>query len=103
MIFTEGRCVYVLCMAAILFLLVIKKEIKGLKLASVILFSGVSSFIVIFSYQLISEGNIYNKDESYEEYYAVRLDLTFVKSFSIILVAFSFQYNLFPMYNNLKH
>ena len=56
-------------MAAFLFFLIIKKEIKELKVASVILFTGVLSFIFIFLFQLNKDGNEYNKDDSYKEYY----------------------------------
>lgn len=74
-----------------LFPLVIKKELKELKIASVILFVGISSFIVILTFQFIFEGND-NDDANYDNYYVLDKDLTFVKGVSMILVAFGCQF-----------
>ena len=73
-----------------LFPMIIKKELKELKIASVILFLGVSSFILIFTFQLLFEGNYDNNDKDYSEYFVVSHDLGVIKGFAIIIVAFSF-------------
>jgi amino acid permease len=74
--------------------LVLKKELKELKIVSVILFLGIASFLLIFSGQLIFEGKPEaNHDAASNDeykYYVLDKDLDFVKGFSIILVAFSY-------------
>lgn len=62
---------------------------------------GISSFILIFTFQILFEGNFDNKDEAYDDYWRVRYDLGVIKGISIMIVSFGFQQNLFPMYNSL--
>lgn len=88
--------------SAALFPLIIKKELKELKIISLILAFGILSFILIFLYQLLFEGNNFNSDSSYRDYYTVSPDLNDVKGVAIILVAFAFQQNFFAMFNSLK-
>lgn len=59
-------------------------------------------FIFIFVFQLFFDANDENQDESYYHYYTLDLELDSVKGFAIIIISFSFQQNLFPMYNSLK-
>lgn len=53
---------YILVLSAFLLPLVLKKEIKELKIASQILFIGVLSFILILLYQMFTEGFFMNGD-----------------------------------------
>lgn len=86
------RPTYAITLGAMLTPLVLKKELKELKIVSVILFLGIASFLLIFSGQLIFEGKPeVNHDETTEPYYKLDTDLNFIKGFSIILVAFSYQ------------
>lgn len=100
--FWSSRVIYILMLAAALFPLIIRKELKELKIASLILFLGVASFIFIFLFQILFEGNFDNLDESYSEYLVMKNDIKDIKGIAIIIVAFSFQQNVFPMYNSLK-
>lgn len=84
----KERGTWVILLGASLFPLVIKKELKELKAASVILFAGISSFILILTFQFIFEGNNDNDDEDSQSYFVLDRDLTFVKGVSMILVAF---------------
>jgi len=99
-LFFTQRSAYIIILGASLFPLVIKKELNELKIASVILFIGISSFILIFTYQIVFEG-IVNNDEAYYDYFTISKDLGVIKGISIMIVAFGFQQNLFPMYNSL--
>jgi amino acid permease len=100
--FWTSRPPYIIILSSALFPMIIKKELKELKIVSLILFTGISSFILIFLLQILFEGNTYNQDESYAEYYTISKDLNDIKGFAMILVAFGFQQNFFPMYNSLK-
>jgi amino acid permease len=81
----------VILLGASLLPLAIKKELKELKIASVILFVGITSFCLILTFQLIFEGNEEeNHDESYDSYYKADLDMRLIKGIAMLLVAFSF-------------
>jgi amino acid permease len=100
--FFASKTCYVLLLAFITLPFIVKKELKELKIASVILFAGVAAFILIFAFQLIFEGAAENTDTSYHEYFTVDMDISSIKGVAIIIVAFSMQQNLFPMYNSLR-
>lgn len=84
------RAFYVVLLGLSLVPLVIKKELKELKIASILLFLGVTAFLLILTFQLIFEGNFDNPDKNYKSYFELDRDLNFVKGLSMILVAFSF-------------
>ena len=87
--FVTKRTLYVLILGAVLFPFIIRKELKELKIISIILFFGIFSFIMILLAQLLIEGNNFNKDKDpsylYPDDYADA-----IKGVSMMLVAFSF-------------
>ena len=85
-----SKTFFVFLLGGLMLPLVIKKELKELKIASVILFVGIFSFIFIFIGQLLFEAHKENMDESYYDYYTLDLELDSIKGIAIIIVAFSF-------------
>jgi len=81
------RTCYIMILGGALFPMIIKKELKELKIASVILFLGISSFILIFTFQLLFEGNTENKDRDYSDYFTISHDLGVIKGLAIIIIA----------------
>ena len=96
------RSFYVFLLAAMCFPLIIRKNLGELKIASVVLFLGVLSFLVIIGGQLLFQGNTLNHDSSYKSYYITDNDLNMIKGLSIIAVSTPFHTNLFPVYNALR-
>jgi amino acid permease len=79
---------------------VLKKELKELKFVSLTLFLAIGIFLCVFIIDL-SLGIADNPDVNYKQYYRTTWNVQCVTSFSIVLVAYSFQQNLFPTYNSL--
>ena len=96
------RVPYVLILGLALSPLILKKELKELRITALTLFLGVSAFLVLLVAELIFEGSPQNHDTEFDYYYEVDQDLSLVKGVSIIFVSFAFQQNLFPVYNSLK-
>ena len=86
-IFSSRAC-YCVILGASLFPQIIKKELKELKVASIILFVGISTFLAVLADELIAEGESANHDKSFEAYWALGYDASAVKGASFILVAF---------------
>jgi len=95
------RGCYIGLLSLLLVPLVVKKELAELKIISVLLFSAIGLFLGVFLFQLSTSGNVENQDTSYQEYFEIEFDASLVTSLSIMLVAYSFHVNLFPMYNSL--
>ena len=108
--FFGQRVAYVTMITAMLTPLVIKKELEELKIISVFLFVAIFSFIILTMAQLSIQGiGAYNTDFKekpftlfWPDYFSPKVDSTnFIKSASVILVSFSCQQNLFPIYSEL--
>jgi amino acid permease len=56
----------------------------------VLLFSAIILFIFILTIQLLSKGTYANPDESYTDYYKVKLDVKLLTAISIFIVAYGF-------------
>ena len=81
--------------------LILKKEMKELKIASVILFLGISSFIILLGGRLLFTQDSINSDQKWETYLYVSKDRSVIKAFSIVVAAFAVQAALFPVINSL--
>jgi amino acid permease len=81
----------------------LQKELKEIKAVSVILFISIGLFVVLMIVQLEFDGSNLNPDSSYSIYYKVKLDIQLMNGFGIILVAYGFSQNLFPIYASLEN
>jgi amino acid permease len=99
--FLTTRACWVLCLGVGLTPLVIKKHLKELKVISFILFGTLALFIFLFFLQMILIGLRYNEDTSYSQYWRTTWDTNIISAFSTVLVAFTFQANLFPLFNSM--
>ena len=88
--FFASKLCYVLVLAAITMPFIVRKELKELKIASVILFAGVSAFIIIFTFQLLFEGAAENHDTDWNSYFTFDMEISSIKGLAIIIVAYSF-------------
>lgn len=93
----------VLVLAVLIFPLIIKKKIQELKIAGMLLFSGVVLFIILMFVLRILNGDSlpYHREES-AAFYRFTFDKAFLSSLSTALVAYGFQSAFFPIYNSLE-
>lgn len=88
-VFTS-RTFYIVLLGAVCFPFIIKKELKELKVASIILFTGVACFIIIMLSQLLIEGNKFNKDKSYSAYLYPNNYSDAIKGSAMLMTAYGF-------------
>ena len=108
--FLGKRMAYVIFLAAALTPLVLKKQLNEISILSVLLFVAIFSFIILTIIQLSRHGiPAFNHDFEdqpvkffYADYWKPKLEVDAIKAFSIIIVAFSCQQNLFPIYAELR-
>jgi amino acid permease len=68
----------------------------------VILFSGIGLFLFLMVIELSDYRSVLNPDPNYREYWTVKPTLETVSSLGVLLVAYGFQQNLFPIFNSLQ-
>ena len=94
------RAIYVLAISILMTPLCLKKMLSEMKIVSILLFVSIGIFIIVFIIQLAS-GTNENHDETYGQYYKVDFNMALVTGLNIIVLAYSYQINLFPTYNSL--
>ena len=99
--FLTSRACYVLLLAIIMVMPLLQKELKEISILSVILFGGIGLFLVLMVVELAENGSNLNPDSDYSVYYTVKVNLATISSLGIVLVAFGFQQNLFPIQASL--
>lgn len=100
--FTE-KYLYILIIGALNVPLVIKREIKELKIASVLLFVSIILFILILIYQVIFKRSEINTDEDYNPYLHVKSSNQFLTAVSVFMVAYGFHVNFWSTYVCLEN
>jgi amino acid permease len=93
----------VLVLAVLIFPLIIKKKIQELKIAGMLLFTGVVLFIILmFVLRILSGSRLPYHNHEDREFYKLEFGKEFLSSLSTALVAYGFQSAFFPIYNSLK-
>ena len=93
----------VLVLGVIVFPLIIKKKIQELKIAGILLFSGVVLFIVLMLIlRIFNSDDLINIPASTASFYEFNIDKAFISSLSTAFVAYGFQTAFFPIYNSLE-
>lgn len=80
--------IYVVLTSIFLFPLIIKKELKEMEIASMVLAIGMTSFVCIFTFQILYEGIPEKNDSKFSDYMVFTPNLKLIRSSSMILVAF---------------
>lgn len=100
--YLNSKNFYVLVLALSLLPFIFKREVKELKIISVMLFYSLFSFVIVLVINYLLKGSADNPDENHNIYYKLKFDRGTVTSISIFLWAYSFQLILFPTYRSMK-
>ena len=90
-----------LVLSCVMIVPLLQKELREIKSLSIILFAGIGLFIVLVTHDLIVNGPSLNPDQSYKGYLQVKRSQETISALGIILVAYGFHQNLFPIANSL--
>jgi amino acid permease len=101
--FYVARYFYVLLLGLVLLAVILKKELAELEILSWILFASIGLFIVINLWQLCIDPNFQaQKTGLTGDIWAPNHGIPrFISAVSVTLVAYSYQCNLFPIYDSL--
>ena len=93
---------YAALLGVLLIPVILQKKLEELKIVAFSLFGLVLIFCVMITVQLFAEDS-FNPDSKskYHEYYVPKAEIDSFSAISVILVAFSCQQNLFPIYSEL--
>jgi amino acid permease len=80
----------------------LQKELKKIKAVSIILFVALGVFLIVMLVQLGLGNESQNPDKDHSIYYQVKLDLALMTGLGILLCAYGFSQNLFPIYVSLE-
>lgn len=98
----SSRYTYVLILAVLLIPVVLKKELAELKVLSYILFGCLGIFILLNLVQLLFDKH-FDIPPVEADYFEPTFNVELIEALSILLVAFSYQQNVFPIYSSLKN
>lgn len=96
--FLTCRQCYILILGALMVVPLLQKELKEIKAVSIILFISIGLFLALMLVQLEVGGSALNPDIDHSVYFEVKWDLKLISSLGIVLVAYAFSQNLFPIY-----
>jgi amino acid permease len=101
-IWYSSRYFYVLLLGAALAPVILKKDLAELEWLSIVLFVSIGLFIVVNFWELVIDPKFVPVNTSTKEYFEPKITIKFISSLSIILVAYSYQQNVFPVFSSLQ-
>jgi amino acid permease len=101
-IWYSSRYFYVLLLGAALAPVILKKDLAELEWLSIVLFVSIGLFIVVNFWELVIDPKFVPVNTSTKEYFEPKMTIKFISSLSIILVAYSYQQNVFPVFSSLQ-
>lgn len=101
--FLTSKICYILILAGVMVFPLLQKELKEIKAVSITLFVAIGLFLGLMVVELEVDGSDLNPDDNYNDYYKVKLDLALMSGLGIVLCAYGFIQNLFPIYLSLEN
>lgn len=79
-----------LILAGVMVIPLLQKELKEIKVVSVILFIAIGLFLGLMIVQLEVDGSNLNPDEDYSVYFQIKFELSLFNGLAIALTAYAF-------------